>query len=165
MVRSCSVCILVSSRDILSYCCPLLSVFLLLMALLHPEPPPLASNLMLTRIGSNKMARALCTVRINSAKCDLKDHHESRGGSVPGLATPVGLLKALSRMSPLPADPPSLTCWVFWAWECQTHDFYVTDILLFHQLNTSWSVAVSTLVPGTLAVPSVLLWTFSNMPS
>lgn len=88
----------VSSRDILSYCCPLLSVCLLLMALLHPEPPPLASNLMLTRIGSNKVARALSTVRINSAKCDLKDHHASRGGR-PRTCYTCMALKALSCLS------------------------------------------------------------------
>lgn len=70
--------------------------------------PPLASNLMLTRNGRNKVARVLSTVRINSAKCDLKDHQESMGGGlVPGLATPVWLLKALfSCPLHLPLIPP-----------------------------------------------------------
>lgn len=92
MVSSRSVCILLSHPG---HPFLLLSVYLL-MAFLHPEPPPLASNLMLTRNGRNKVARVLSTVRINSAKCDLKDHQESMGGGlVPGLATPVWLLKAL----------------------------------------------------------------------
>lgn len=108
MVSSRSVCILLSHPG---HPFLLLLVFLL-MAFLHPEPPPLASNLMLTRNGRNKAARVLSTVRINSAKCDLKDHQKSRGGGlVPGLATPVWLLKALFCMSPAsPVAPPSRTC-------------------------------------------------------
>lgn len=104
LVSSRSVCILLSHPG---HPFLLLSVYLL-MAFLHPEPPPLASNLMLTRNGRNKVARVLSTVRINSAKCDLKDHQESMGGGlVPGLATPVWLLKALfSCPLHLPLIPP-----------------------------------------------------------